>query len=184
VEALGHAVKTGLINRNIALYTEPPKVEHKIIPTLAPDQLDKFFSAVKGMLYYALFYLMLHTGLRRGEALALKWKHIDLGLSSLGVSAYLSVTQSLNKVEGRALVQEPKTASGKRRVALSASLALVLRQYREAQEAMRMSVGELTDENYVCCHLDGAPLDPSTVSHAFAKVLRRAGLPPMPPYMA
>ncbi|MCJ7791127.1 MAG: site-specific integrase [Dehalococcoidia bacterium] len=180
-EALGHAVKTGLINRNVALSTEPPKVEHKVITTLAPDQLDRFFSAVKGILYYALFYLMLHTGLRRGEALALKWKHIDLGLSSLGVSAYLSVMQSLNKVDGRDLVQEPKTTSGKRRVALSPSLVLVLRTYRDAQGALRASVGEqLIDEDYVCCHFDGTPLDPSTVSHTFAKVLRRAGLPPMP----
>jgi integrase len=180
-EALGHAVKTGLINRNLALSTEPPKVEHKVITTLAPDQLERFFSAVKGVLYYALFYLMLHTGLRRGEALALKWKHIDLGLSSLGVSAYLSVMQSLNKVNGRDLVQEPKTANSKRRVALPSSLVLVLRQYREAQEALRASVGaQLTDEDYVFCHLDGTPLDPSTVSHTFAKVLRRAGLPPMP----
>ena len=119
---------------------EPPIVEHKIIPTLAPGQLDRFFAAVEGILYRALFYLMLHTGLMRGKALALKWKHIVLGRSSLGVFPYLLVMHSLNEVDGRASVQKPKTANGKRRVALPLSLALVLRQCREAQEALRTSV--------------------------------------------
>ncbi|MFC1894199.1 tyrosine-type recombinase/integrase [Chloroflexota bacterium] len=39
---------------------------------------------------------------------------------------------------------------------------------------------KLTEEDYVFCHPDGSPYDPSTVSHAFSKVLWRAGLPPMP----
>jgi integrase len=180
-EALGHAVKTGLVYRNVAQATEPPRIEHKTIPTLAPEQLDKFFESAKETPYYTLFYLLLHTGMRRGEALALKWNHVDLGLSSLGVSGYISISESFNKVNGQVVIKEPKSASGKRRVALPPSLGLVLRQHREAQEALIASLGgTLTGSDYVFCHPDGTPLDPSTVSHAFAKTLKRAGLPPMP----
>jgi len=35
----------------------------------------------------------------------------------------------------------------------------------------------LTDNDFVFAHPDGTPLDPSTVSHAFNKVIRKAGLP-------
>jgi len=182
VEALGHAVKIGLIARNVARATEPPRTEHKVMPTMKPEDLDKFFEVAKEMpLYHKLFYILLHSGLRRGEALGLKWKCVDLGLSSLGVAAYLSVTESLNKVKGRLVLREPKTAAGKRRVALSPSSALVLRQHRQDQEELRASLGaQLTDDDYVFCHSDGVPLDPSTVSHAFGRILRRAGLPSMP----
>jgi integrase len=131
--------------------------------------------------HYALFYLLLHTGLRRGEALALKWKNIDMGLASLGVQAYLSVTQSLGKVDGKTYVKEPKTGSGKRRVALPPSLTLVLQQHKaEQQELFALLGNTLTDEDYVFCHHDRTPLDPSTISHSFAHVLREAELPPMP----
>ena len=34
----------------------------------------------------------------------------------------------------------------------------------------------MTDHDLVFAHYDGSPLDPSTVSHAFAKIARRAGL--------
>jgi len=102
-----------------------------------------------------------------------------MGLADLGVAAYLSVTQSLNKINGRLVLREPKTSAGRRRVALSPSLVLVLRQHRCEQEALRVSLGtRLSDDDYIFCHPDGSPLDPSTVSHVFSKILRRAGLPP------
>jgi len=181
-EALGHAVKTGLMARNVARATEPPRTEHKVVPTMKPEDLDKFFEAAKKTpLYYNLFYTLLHSGLRRGEALGLRWECVDLGLPSLAIAAYLSVTRSLSKVNGRLVLREPKTAAGRRRVALSPSSVLVLRQHRQDQEALRASLGtRLTDNDYVFCHPDGSPLDPSTVSHAFDKILRRSGLPSMP----
>ena len=181
-EALGRAVKTGLLARNVARATEPPRIEHKVMPTMKSEDLESFFEvARKTPLYHHLFYTLLHTGLRRGEALALKWKHVDMGLASLGVAAYLSVTQSLNKVNGRLVLREPKTGAGRRRVALSPSLVLLLRQHRDEQSAARALLGmKLTDEDYVFSHPEGSPLDPSTVSHAFSRILRKAGLPCMP----
>ena len=63
----------------------------------------------------------------------------------------------------------------------AASLTLVLRQHRQAEEGLHASLGAtLTEGDYVFCNCDGSSYDPSTVSHAFSRVLRRAGLPPMP----
>ena len=177
-EALGYAVKMGLLSRNVAQATEAPRADHKVMPTLAPEDVPRFLEAAQESPYYTLFYLLLHTGLRRGEALALRWKNVDLGLASLGVSAYLSVTETAYKLDGTCIIKEPKTSHSRRRIALSPSLALVLRQYRAEQEAQRTLLGKpLTDEDFVFAHPDGTPLDPSTVSHTFNKVIRRAGLP-------
>jgi integrase len=177
VEALGHAVKLGLLSRNIARATEAPRLDHRVMPILAPEDIPRFLGTARGTSYYTLFYLLLHTGLRRGEALALKWKNIDLSLASLGVSAYLSVVETLYK-NGTYVIKEPKTSSGKRRIALSPSLALVLRQHKAEQQAQQALLGKpLADGDFVFAHPDGTPLDPSTVSHAFNKVIRRAGLP-------
>ena len=180
-QVLGYAMKQGILSRNVAQNTEPPRIEHKEMKTVRPEQIGAFLEAASKTPHYALFYLLLHTGLRRGEALALKWKHVDMGLASLGIQAYLSVTQSLGKINGKTYVKEPKTSSGKRRVALSPSSILVLQQHKTEQRRLFASLGNtLTDDDYVFCHYDRTPLDPSTISHTFANVLHKAGLPPMP----
>ena len=111
-------------------------------------------------------------------ALALKWKNIDFGLASLGVSPYLSVVEAAYKLDGTYVIKEPKTLHSRRRIALSPSLGLVLRQHKAEQEAQRALLGEpLTDEDFAFAHPDGTLLDPSTVSHTFNKIIRRVGLP-------
>jgi len=180
-QVLRYAVRQGVLNRNVAQNTEPPKMEHRELDTIRPEQINTFLDAARETPHYALFYLLLHTGLRRGEALALKWKNVDMGLASLGVQAYLSVTRSLSKVAGKTYIREPKTSSGRRRVALPPSLTLVLQQHRLKQQELFALLGKtFTDEDYVFCHHDGTPLDPSTVSHSFSHALRKAGLLPMP----
>jgi len=177
-EALGYAVKMGLLSRNVAQATEAPRADHKVMPTLAPEDVPRFLEVAQESPYYIFFYLLLHTGLRRGEALALRWKNVDLGLASLGVSAYLSVTETAYKLGGTCIIKEPKTSHSRRRIALSPSLGLVLRQHRSAQEVQRALLGKpLIDEDFVFAHPDGTPLDPSTVSHTFNKIIRKAGLP-------
>ncbi|GAH73934.1 unnamed protein product, partial [marine sediment metagenome] len=67
----GYAVKMGLIGRNVALAIDAPRVEHKAMSTLAPEDVPKFLEAAAETPYYAFFYTLLYTGMRRGEALAM-----------------------------------------------------------------------------------------------------------------
>jgi len=115
---------------------------------------------------------MLFSGLRRSEVLALVWGNLDLDL------CVLSVTQTLYKLSGgEYVVSPPKTRKSRRQVSLPPSLALLLRDYKEQVEAQRLLLGKpLTDADFVFAHPNGAPLDPSTVTHVFHKVAHKAGL--------
>lgn len=77
----------------------------------------------------------------------------------------------------RIIFEEPKTAKGRRMVDLSPSAILALRAYRESVDVDRAFLGiPLTGDSLVFSHPDGSPLLPNTVTHAFAKIVRRAGL--------
>ena len=110
--------------------------------------------------------------MRRGELLGLRWCDVDLNL------AILSVVQTLQRLHGgKYIVKEPKNAKSRRSVALPPSLAIVLRNHREDQVAQKGALDIPTsDTDLVFAHADGAPLDPSTVSHTFLKAVKKAGL--------
>ena len=67
-----------------------PKVEHKEMRTLTPDQLSAFFQEARDSGVYELYYLDLATGLRRGELLGLKWTDVDLDRGVLKIQRAIS----------------------------------------------------------------------------------------------
>ena len=62
-----------------------PKVEHREMKTLPVEQLHSFLQDARDSSVFALYYLELATGLRRGELLGLKWEDIDLEHGDLWV---------------------------------------------------------------------------------------------------
>ena len=171
-EALSHAVKMGFLIRNVAEAADPPHPERKEMATLSPEDVPQFLEAAQETSYYVLFYTALYTGMRLGELLGLRWCDVDLDMASL------SVVQALYKRSGVCKMLRPKSSHSRRRIALSPSLALLLREYKAEEQTQRILLGKLpADSDLVFSHLDGKPLDPGVVSHTFAKVLKKAGLP-------
>ncbi len=170
-KALDQAVKIGLIVRNVAKLITPPRVARAKINVLDAYEASSLLDIASETAYYTLFATLLYTGLRRGEAVALRWKNIDL----LGLE--LNVVETAYRIRKEFIIKEPKTLHSKRAVSLSPSLAALLREYREAQEVMRNKMGNpLTDEDFVFSWPDGRPLDPDVVTKAFHRIAGKAGI--------
>jgi len=170
-KALDQAVKMGLIVRNVAKLITPPRVARAKLSVLDAGEASRLLDIASETPYYSLFSTLLYTGLRRGEAIALRWKNIDL----LGLE--LRVVETAYRIRKEFIIKEPKTFHSKRAVSLSPSLAALLREYREDQEAMRKKTGNpLTDEDFVFSWPDGRPLDPDVVTKAFHRISGKAGL--------
>ena len=171
-EALSHGVKWGLVVRNVAQVTDPPRPGRAEMAILDTAAIRRLLETSQGIVYRPMIHLALYTGLRRSEFLGLRWADVDLEMATL------SVIQVIHKLrDGRIVFQEPKTAKGRRLVSLSPTAVLALRAHREKHEADRASLGTtLADNALVFSQPDGSPFLPDTVSHAFAKIVRRAGL--------
>lgn len=94
------------------------------------DEMKEFLSAAKehNYAYYTFFVVLGNLGLRRGEALALKWKDIDFDKQIVHINH--TVTHNL---ENKKVIGDPKTYSSKRKLSLSKSLIDVLKQYKKTQ---------------------------------------------------
>jgi integrase len=170
--ALRHAVRTGLIPRNPADAVEPPRPRRYEARTLTAEEAQTLLRAIAGTRWHAFVALAVTAGLRRGELLGLRWSDLDLD------AGRLSVRQQVLRVRGQTTIEPVKTARSHRPVALSAGMAAVLREHRARQEEARRAAGELwQDHGLVFPRGDGRPANPSTVTHEFADLLERAGLP-------
>ncbi len=164
------AQKWGLLSRNVADSVTAPKQRRTEMHVLDEEAIQLMLEAARSTPYYSLYHLLLFTGLRRSEALALRWSDVDL------FSAKLSVSRSLHHgKDGTFSFLPPKTAKARRMVALPPSACLVLREHRQQYGVMTES--SLKEDGPVFCHSDGSPMLPDTVSHAWAKLADEIGYP-------
>lgn len=171
-KALEHAIKLGVIVRNPAGSVDVPRQERRDMQTMSESDIHILLEFAKSTAYYPLWYMAIFTGMRRSELLALRWCDLDL------ILCQVSVTRTIHHLHnGDTIFRQPKTEKGRRLIALSPSMVAVLREHRQEQERIRQALGlTLTEDSLVFSQIDGRPLLPDSVSHAWIKLARRTGL--------
>jgi integrase len=169
---LNTAVRDGALASNPAAVVRRPKVTSREAAHLTTAQVADLLRAAEGTRYAPLFALLVHTGLRRGEALALRWADVDLE------KGLLRVRGTLARVQGRLVVTEPKTARSKRFVPLSAPAERLLQKVRATQDDERRRAGSVWRETgFVFTTVTGEPCDPRNALRALKVAAEKAGLP-------
>jgi integrase len=174
--ALKDAVRWGRLARNPADAADPPRGGPKSDGVHSWDAatLREFLAVAMATSdrLHPLWVLLATTGMRRGEALGLRWSDVDLD------AGRLRVVQTIIQVRSKVTVGEPKTARGRRPIALDAGTVTVLREHRKQSLEERMLVGPDFDDRGLVFHQpDGSCLRPDAVSATFVRRVRQAGLP-------
>jgi len=123
-KACKDAVRWGHISRNPLDAADPPRKKGdgtKEMKTWTAEQLKAFLDSVADDRLCALWHTIAMTGMRRGEALGLRWTDIDLE------NARLSVRRALIPTNREVVVSEPKTAKGRRVIAIDPGTVEVLK---------------------------------------------------------
>ncbi len=147
----------------------PPKARQENIKAMDREQLAAFLTAAQteAPRYAPLFLTLARTGLRLGEALALRWEDLDLGKRELRVARSLAA---------RGRIDTPTSGHG-RTVDVSQQLAAALRELRVQREAEKLRRGWREMPPWIFCTRKGTTFDRYEVTHTFKRVLKAAGLP-------
>jgi integrase len=175
-KALKDAVKQGLVARNVCDAAVPPRAPRPPIDAWDTGDVRRFLDVARDDRFAALWVLAIHTGMRRGELLALRWEDIDTD------KRVLYVRRSLVQSGGVMGIQEPKTASGRRTIALDVDTLSALRAHRARQVEHRLRIGPdiVADHGYVFTTDLGTPLYPSNLNRYFNNLIVKAGVPRIP----
>jgi integrase len=174
-KALSQAMRWDLIPRSPADSVKAPTPTPKEMHPLSALEARQLLEAAQGDRLEALYVLAIHTGIRRGESLALKWADVDLDLATVRVRRTLTRGE-----DGRGYVVGAATKSGKgRHVRLTPRAVEALKRHRARQAKEKLKVGGLyRDQDLVFAGEGGNPINPSNLrNRSFKPLLERAGLP-------
>jgi integrase len=168
--ALNRAVKWDLVPRNVCTLVSSPRVPRQLVEPLSPVDGRRLLDAVKNDQNEALYSVAMALGLRKGEALGLRWDDVDLE------AGMLRVRHQLQSQGGKKLT-EPKSDRSRRTLPLPDFAVKALRAHRARQLQARLVGGSRwKDTGHVFTTSVGTPMDGSRVSKQFRKALKKAGL--------
>jgi integrase len=156
---------------------DPPKASASAAPEMTTwnaATLADFLARSHGSgdPYFAAWHVLATTGLRRGEALGLRWADVDLA------TRRASIRQTVIVVDHCLAFGTPKTAKGRRQIALDPGTVAVLREHRKRQLEQRVLLGAgWPDHDLVFTLVDGSPVHPERFSREFKRRIDRWKLP-------
>lgn len=173
IKALGQAVTWERLVKNPAAATTPPKIERTKMLAYDADQTAVLIEAFRPSRMFIPMLLAVMCGLRRGEILALRWRHVELGDNR----RMLSIRESAEQTKDGVRYKEPK-AGRSRTVALSSMMLAELKAHRARQAEEQLRIGIRPDEDsFVVAQVDGRPLKPVSLTHEWTRLLAKTSLP-------
>ena len=164
-------VRLGYLNNNPADLAEPQyrKVKKEKGAPLTPDEGQQMLSYAKEHKpeWHPFYVIAIHTGLRVGELLAMKWEHIDWDRPTYTVAENLTRDREF---------EEPKTAESEAPVPLSAAAIDALIQQRAILEARRQWHEPDLRTDLVSANSRGKPNDYASVMYKVFKPLLKAAV--------
>ena len=166
---LDTAERDGLVRRNVAALVDRPRVPKREAVAFTPGQVAALRAAAARHRFAPLLDLVAFTGLRIGEALALRWQDVD--------SDQLRVTATLTRGEHGMERTNPKTEAGWRIVPLVPEAAAALRARKTTLAGERLRAGSAwTDNGLVFTTEAGTPLDDRNALRWFHRIRAKAGI--------
>jgi integrase len=191
--ALNEAKRRGYIPQNPALLAKAPKLTDDEAEPYTVAEVRRLLALVAERRNGPRWVVALALGLRQGEALGLKWEHVDLdtGLMRIrrnrlrpkyehgcGGTCGRKAGYCPDRKQARADTGPTKSRAGRRVVGLPEPLIVLLRVHRVNQEYERTAARQLWhDEGWVFAKPDGRPLNPNTDYHEWKALIEEAGLP-------
>jgi integrase len=192
--ALNEAKRRGHIPQNPALLAKAPKLSDDEAEPYSVTEVRRLLALVAERRNGPRWVIALALGLRQGEALGLKWEHVDLdtGLIRIrrnrlrpkyehgcgGTCGRDKAGYCPARKQTRPDTGPTKSRAGRRVVGLPGPLIVLLKVHKETQEAERTTARQMWhDEGWVFATPDGRPLNPFTDYHEWKALIEEAGLP-------
>ena len=194
---LAQATRDRLIPFNIAdrNYMKAPRQERKEAAFLDDEQARHVLMLLENepIKWKTIMYLLLYSGIRRGELLGLEWKDVDFE------NKVIHICRTSQPVDHMGIITKaPKNDTSYRTIKLSDMMFDQLREYRQYWEQLRIDLEDIWQESIIITLADGSkqcvpndrlftkddstPMNPYSVTDWVNKFVKRNNLPHFTPH--
>lgn len=92
--ALNQAVSDEVIYRNVMRYVKKPKSKKSVHRIFSEEEFKDFYKRIQHSRYHLQCLLMLYAGLRRGEAMGMRWSSINLKTNIITIKEQMKINQT------------------------------------------------------------------------------------------
>lgn len=183
---LEQAVKEGCINRNIADQATPPKNPKHEAEFFEVEEILKIKAALdqEPMKYRIATYLLISTGIRRGELVGIRWKSVDFDKCTIRIENNVVYTKRKGLVANTPKNDECRTVN------IAPELIPLLKAYKKQQKfeaSVRLShitddiqrqkaIKEYNHEGYLFIQEAGTVMSPNTINEWMIDFSDRLGM--------
>lgn len=178
-----YAVLLDIINTNPLDKVIKPKSKEvkKKDNCYTKDELNKFLSVAKkdsSQVFYILSHTIAYTGMRIGEALALKWSDINF------TDKTISINHTLVTVDGKKVLQTPKTKASKRIISVDQYTLKLLKEWQLEQKKAFFKLGKpyLHGDNFIFTNSFGGLYFSNEIRKIMSRLIKRNGLKQISPH--
>jgi integrase len=172
-QVLAQAIDLQLIAANPARCVQNPRACSRTARTWTAEQARRFLAVAGRSAYGPIWAVYLGSGMRRGEALGLRWRDVHFEHGTLRVE------QTVGLVRGRTMVKpKPKTEASRRTIAVDAAIIDALDEHRDQQQERRVLADDRwQDHDLVFATSRGRPINPNNLLRDFRRLVARAAVP-------
>jgi len=181
--ALGRAMREELIFRNVASerMIELPKYDPKEKYLWSIEETRQFMAVAKNHPWHFAFVLIFTYGMRRGEALGLRWSDIDFNRETF------RIRQQIQQMDNQLQALPVKTRESQRDLPLTPHVkALLLEKARENGIDLSKNVPDyaFSAEHLITKSRVGTPVAPRNFNRALDMLIKRAGVRRITPHVS
>jgi integrase len=172
--ALNDAMRDELLTRNVAALVEPPDADDDERAALTKEEMIQLLAAVGDDHLRSYWVVVLTLGLRRGEALALRWQDVDLEAGTVRIGATLQRVREDGKT--KLVRKRTKTKASKATVPAGRGVLDALREHQREQRRLRIAAPVWRDTDLVFATSIGTAIEPRNINREWEKICDRAGV--------
>ena len=176
--ALRYAIKHEYIDDDPCTHCDRPKRENYRASFYSNDEVRHLLAAAKDSLIFIPVLLSAYYGLRRSEALGVRWSSIDFRTKTLSISHKVVEANIDGRYQPKGF-DKMKNKSSNRMLPLIPEVETELIKHREKQKLYSKTLGSAYDHSYsdyVCTDETGKLISPNYLSRTFGKLLKQNGL--------